>query len=172
MDNYDEILKKVSDALAKQGASPILKPADTDEATLDADFPHEQAESKKTADISVLTEETEVAASAEKVSFVPVSTYEQADEEDDDEEEISLTGWLWRLCIPVIPCVGIFAYLIMLCIWTFGNKPEPSYFRTWAKAALIATVIQIAFFLVILLAVQLSGMDIIGLVATFLKKAL
>ena len=91
---------------------------------------------------------------------------------DEDSDELSLSGWLWRLCIPVIPCVGILVYLIMLCFWSFSKNPAPSYFKTWAKAALIATLLQVAFIFVIILAVQLSGMDIIGLVTTFVKKLL
>ena len=161
MENYDEMLKKVSAAFAEKGAeSP-----QTDEATED-----KSASSTE----RIPSEGMGSSAQIESNTGESINSTDEgyADDEDTEQEEISLSGWLWRLCIPVIPCVGIFAYLIMLCIWTFGSKPAPSYFRTWAKAALIATVIQIAFFLVILLAVQLSGMDIIGLVATFLKKAL
>lgn len=96
---------------------------------------------------------------------------EHGAEDCGSEDDLSLSGWLWRLCIPVIPCIGVLIFLAMLCFWSFGSKPAPSYFRTWAKAALIATTLQIAFILVILLAVQLSGMDIIGLVMTFIRKA-
>ena len=80
-----------------------------------------------------------------------------ATEEDgsSSEGEMTLVGWLWRLCIPIIPCAGLIIYIVLLSMWAFGKKQTESM-RVWAKAALIATVIQLVFFGVILLVLQLN----------------
>lgn len=83
--------------------------------------------------------------------------------------EPTLIGWLWRMCIPLIPCVGFPLYVILLCIWSFGGRRSETL-RTWAKAALIAAVIQLLLIAVIFAAVQLSGTDIIGLISVFIRK--
>ena len=83
-------------------------------------------------------------------------------------EEPTLIGWLWRMCIPIIPCAGIIIYLVLLCIWAFGGK-ETETMRTWAKAALIATVIQLVVFAAVFLVVELNT-HIMDLLATVVKK--
>ena len=88
--------------------------------------------------------------------------------ESGSESEMTVAGWLWRMCIPIIPCAGIIIYIVLLCIWAFGKK-ETETMRVWAKAALIATAIQLVFFGVIFLVVQLN-VDVLGFIRTFLKK--
>ena len=93
---------------------------------------------------------------------------EGSEAEEASGSEISLVGWLWRMCIPIIPCAGIIIYIVLLCIWAFGGR-QTETMRVWAKAALIATAIQIVFFGVIFLVIQLN-VDVISLVGSFLKK--
>lgn len=92
----------------------------------------------------------------------------ETETEEAPESEITLVGWLWRLCIPIIPCAGILIYIVLLCVWAFGRK-QTETMRVWAKAALIATAIQIVFFGVIFLVIQLN-VDVVGFIGTFLKK--
>lgn len=89
-------------------------------------------------------------------------------EQTAESGEMTVAGWLWRLCIPIIPCAGIIIYIILLCMWAFGKKQTGSM-RVWAKAALIATVIQLVFAGVVFLVVQLN-VDVIGFVSTLMKK--
>ena len=79
----------------------------------------------------------------------------EAAEDEPDDGEITLVGWLWRMCIPLIPCAGIIIYIVLLCMWAFGGKQTESM-RIWAKAALIATLIKIAVVGIILLVLQLN----------------
>ena len=76
-------------------------------------------------------------------------------EEIPPESEMTLSGWLWRLCVPIIPLAGIIIYVVLLCMWAFGNK-ETESMRVWAKAALIATIIKIVIVGLILLILQLN----------------
>ena len=109
----------------------------------------------------------EVLKAAEEAEIKAVEE-EISEDGEAPEEEMSVVGWLWRLCIPMIPCAGIIIYIVLLCMWAFGKKQTASM-RIWAKAALIATLIKIAFVGVIFLVIQLN-VDIIGFVSTFLKK--
>jgi len=83
---------------------------------------------------------------------------------------MTVTGWLWRLCIPIIPCAGIIIYIVLLCMWAFGKKQTESM-RVWAKAALIATIIKLAFAGVIFLIIELN-LHLTPLFAATLKKIL
>ena len=89
-------------------------------------------------------------------------------ENEAGDGEITLTGWLWRLCVPIIPCAGIVIYIVLLCMWAFGKKQTESM-RVWAKAALIATAIKIVFVGVILLVLQLN-LHLFNPIITILKK--
>lgn len=91
---------------------------------------------------------------------------EQHPEEAENGQETSLVGWLWRMCIPIIPCVGIIIFIVLLFVWTFGVS-ETETMKTWAKAALIATAIQLLVSGVIFLVLQLN-VDVIGLIKAFL----
>ena len=104
------------------------------------------------------------------------SEEETAETEETPEEngksvsdgEMTVTGWLWRLCIPIIPFAGIIIYVVLLCMWAFGKK-ETESMRVWAKAALIATVIKIAIVGVVLLILQLN-LHLFNPLVAILKK--
>lgn len=86
------------------------------------------------------------------------------------EGEMTLVGWLWRMCIPIIPCAGIVIYIVLLCMWAFGKKQTESM-RVWAKAALIATVIKVVLVAVVFLVIELN-LHLIPLFVTTFKKIL
>ena len=89
-------------------------------------------------------------------------------EEIPTESEMTLSGWLWRLCVPIIPLAGIIIYVVLLCMWAFGKK-ETESMRVWAKAALIATIIKIVIVGVILLILQLN-LHLFNPLTAILKK--
>lgn len=93
---------------------------------------------------------------------------EDSADKSDSAEEPTLIGWLWRMCIPIIPCAGIIIYIVLLCIWAFGGK-ETETMRTWAKAALIATVIQLVILAAVFLVVELNT-HILSLLTAVIKK--
>ncbi|MBR4439391.1 MAG: hypothetical protein IKZ81_01770 [Clostridia bacterium] len=116
-----------------------------------------------------MEERDEVLKAAEEAE-TEIEAVEAEEYEDSEapEREMSVVDWLWRLCVPMIPCAGIVIYIVLLCMWAFGKKQTPAM-RVWAKAALIATLIKIAFVGIIFLVIQLN-VDVIGFVGTFLKK--
>ena len=89
-------------------------------------------------------------------------------EEIPTESEMTLSGWLWRLCVPIIPLAGIIIYVVLLCMWAFGKK-ETESMRVWAKAALIATIIKIVIVGAILLILQLN-LHLFNPLTAILKK--
>ena len=89
-------------------------------------------------------------------------------EPEASDGEITLAGWLWRLCIPIIPFAGIIIYIVLLCMWAFGKK-QTETMRVWAKAALIATAIKIVIVGVVLLILQLN-LHLFNPIITILKK--
>ena len=88
--------------------------------------------------------------------------------ESGSESEMTVAGWLWRLCIPIIPFAGIIIYVVLLCMWAFGKK-ETESMRVWAKAALIATIIKIVIVGVVLLILQLN-LHLFNPLTAILKK--
>lgn len=118
----------------------------------------ERKELLNAADEAAETAATE-AAEAEETEEV---------ETEADDGEITLVGWLWRMCIPLIPCAGVVIYIVLLCMWAFGGK-QTETMRVWAKAALIATIIKLFFVGVIILVIQLN-VDMLGLFRTLFKK--
>jgi len=118
-------------------------------------------------------EREELLDAAEETAEDAAEAAAEAEETEDCETEsgdgeITLVGWLWRMCIPLIPCAGIIIYIVLLCMWAFGGK-QTETMRVWAKAALIATIIKILFVGVIVLVIQLN-VDIFGLFRTLFKK--
>ncbi len=63
-------------------------------------------------------------------------------------EEISVGKWLLYWLIPLIPVVGIPAYIAMLLIWSFGKERNKT-FRNWARSSLLIGGIFVALYLVI-----------------------
>lgn len=110
------------------------------------------------------------AEAAEAVDAVNTADASGSDgqEEISPEGEMTLSGWLWRLCIPIIPLAGIIIYVVLLCMWAFGKK-ETESMRVWAKAALIATIIKIVIVGVILLILQLN-LHLFNPLTAILKK--
>ena len=116
-----------------------------------------------------MEEHDEVLKAAEEAE-TELETVETEEPEDNDapEGEMSVVGWLWRMCIPLIPCAGIIVYIVLLCMWAFGKK-ETETMRVWAKAALIATVIKIVIVGVVLLILQLN-LHLFNPLTAILKK--
>jgi len=72
------------------------------------------------------------------------------------DEHFSVGQWIGIWCWNLIPVVGGIIYLIVLCVYAFGDTPKKSV-KNWAKAKLIimlvvfiisiiATVIMMVFF--------------------------
>lgn len=115
-----------------------------------------------------MEERDEALLSSEEETSETGATPEESGDASSPESEMTVVGWLWRMCIPIIPCAGIIIYVVLLCLWAFGKK-QTEAMRVWAKAALIATAIQLVFFGVIFLVVQLN-VDVLGFIRTFIRK--
>ena len=58
---------------------------------------------------------------------------------------MSLWGWLWRLLVLMLPCVGV----IMVVIWAFvgGNSTTKNFFRALIVITLIGVAISVGIML-------------------------
>lgn len=77
---------------------------------------------------------------------------------EDNETAISFGNWVGTMLLPFIPFVGIFIYLVMMCVWAFGSD-TPKSKKNWARASLIVGVIAI---IIILFMVTTTMMDILN----------
>ena len=69
---------------------------------------------------------------------------------------ITIGGWIGRLLIPLIPCVGGIVFIIMLFVWS-GDQTKEETFRNWAKAQLILMAIGLGIALVVVLILFATG---------------
>lgn len=65
------------------------------------------------------------------------------------EKPISIWNWLGSMLLLYIPVVGIFAYPIMLLVWSFSNS-TPKNKQNWARASLLMLIITIVVIVYIL----------------------
>lgn len=73
-----------------------------------------------------------------------------------DKAPISMGGWIGRLLIPYIPCVGSIVFLIMLLIWT-GDQTKDETFKNWAKAQLIISAAFLGISIIVFLILFATG---------------
>lgn len=57
------------------------------------------------------------------------------------ENSMGFSHWLVILLLPMIPMIGMFAYLALLLIWAFGHTASKTR-KSWARATLIVTVLS------------------------------
>ncbi len=78
-----------------------------------------------------------------------------------EDEHVSVAGWVGRMCIPLIPFVGGLIYIIMLFVWAFGSTPKKSL-KTFAKAQLLVMAIALGIAVIILLIAVVTGYSILN----------
>lgn len=77
--------------------------------------------------------------------YQPYQPYPQQDvnyqpKADNENEHMTIGGWIGVFCINLIPCVGSLVYLIMMFVWAFGSTPKKSL-KTFAQAQLLIMAI-------------------------------
>lgn len=91
----------------------------------------------------------------------PVQVQQPVSYNAPEKKHVSLGGWLLRLLINLIPCVGGLIFFIMLFVWSFDESYDDTS-RNWAKAQLIYTgiiIVLIIAYLVINGAAISAAMD-------------
>ena len=90
---------------------------------------------------------------AEKAVMWGQQTRQQAQQQpqgmNGGDKPITMWSWLLILVLPLIPGIGMFAFLIMLCLWAFGRQgKEDKNKRNFARAMLIVVGIAIVYLFV------------------------
>ncbi|BCJ93141.1 hypothetical protein acsn021_07100 [Anaerocolumna cellulosilytica] len=92
---------------------------------------------------------------------------------EENEKTISFGNWVATMLLPFIPFVGIFIYLIMMCIWSFGSD-TPKSKRNWARASLVVGVIVFIIFMFMiattLMDILNSGVDLESYLNNYMKQ--
>lgn len=57
------------------------------------------------------------------------------------ENSIGFLHWIVVMLLPMVPMIGMFAYLALLLIWAFGHTASKTR-KNWARATLIVTVLS------------------------------
>ena len=60
----------------------------------------------------------------------------------DAENSMSFSHWIVVMLLPLIPMIGIFAYLAVLLIWAFGRTATKTR-KNWARATLLITLVSL-----------------------------
>lgn len=59
-----------------------------------------------------------------------------------EDEHMTIGGWIGVFCINLIPCIGSLVYIIMMFVWAFGSTPKKSL-KTFAQAQLLFSAIAL-----------------------------
>jgi hypothetical protein len=82
---------------------------------------------------------------------------------EENEKTISFGSWVATMLLPFIPFIGIFVYLVMMCIWAFGSD-TPKTKKNWARASLVVGVVVFILFIFMmattLMDILNSGVDL------------
>lgn len=83
-----------------------------------------------------------------------------------EDEHVSVMGWIGRFCITLIPCVGPFIFLIMLFVWAFGSTPKKSL-KSFARAYLIIILFGVVISIIIVAIFYCMGYSINDLSSSY-----
>lgn len=72
------------------------------------------------------------------------------------ENSMSFSHWIIVMLLPLIPMIGMFAYLAVLLIWAFGRTATKTR-RNWARATLLVTAVSFLMAIYMLQSVLGSG---------------
>lgn len=76
-----------------------------------------------------------------------------------DDQHVSVWGWIGIYCINLIPIIGTLVFLVLLFVWAFGDTPKKSL-KNWARAMLIIVGVCIVLWVVLLSVTGLSISDL------------
>jgi len=77
---------------------------------------------------------------------------------EENEKPISVGNWLGTMVLPFIPIIGIFIYIVMLFVWSFGSD-TPKSKKNWARVSLIMGIVVIVMFIFLISSTMMDIMN-------------